>query len=278
MRTKHGGVAIPAKERPQVYDPGRLPNWRRWAKFRTQIYPYLAGADREYAAYGMPIMRHLALVFPGDPRAAASDDEFMFGPDLLAAPVVEPGQRRRALYLPRGRWVDLWRSVTFDTRTGGLRAGRTRVLSGPRDVTLPAPQDELPLLARAGAVLPLLPPDVDTLADYGAGTRGLVRMRDRAGRIDLLAFPRGKSFARFGDRDSLRSVEGRGRWSIRVRGSRTRRYVIQASLATLRRPFTPCAVTVRGKRVRFRYDRRTRVLTTQAKLRDGVITVRARRR
>jgi hypothetical protein len=133
-------------------------------------------------------------------------------------------------------------------------------------------------LARAGAVLPLLPPDVDTLSDYGAGTKGLVRLRDRQNRMDLLAFPRGKSFARLGDKGSLRSVETRGRWALKLRGARTRRYTIQASLATLRRPFTPCAVTVANKRVRFRYDRRKRVLRTQAKLRDGVVAVRACKR
>jgi hypothetical protein len=199
----------------------------------------------------------------------------MFGPDLLAAPVVEPDARRRELYLPAGRWVDLWRSVTYDARSGGLRLGRARPVAGGRDVTVPAPQDELPLMARAGTVLPLLPPDVDTLADYGEGTRGLVRMRDRANRVELLAFPRGNTLARFGDSDSLRSVETRGRWALKVRGARTRRYVVQASLATLRRPFTPCAVTVAAKRVPFRYDRRTRVLRTQVKLRTGIVAVRA---
>jgi len=275
MRTKHGGVAIPAKERPQVYDRDRLPNWRRWAKFRTQIYPYIAGADRVYAANGMPLMRHLALAYPDDVQAAGQEREFMFGPDLLAAPVVEPGARRRELYLPRGRWIDLWRSVAYDTRGGGLRLLGARAAGGGRNVTLPAPQDELPLLARAGTVLPLLPPDVDTLADYGDGTKGLVRLRDRQSRMELLALPRGKSFARFGDRDSLRSVESRNRWALKLRGARTRRYALQASLATLRKPFTPCAVTVAGRRVRFRYDRRTRVLRTSVKLRDGVVAVRA---
>ena len=198
----------------------------------------------------------------------------MFGPDLLAAPVVEPGARERTLYLPRGRWVDVWRSVAYDTRSGGLRVGRARTLTGPRDVTLPAPRDELPLLARAGTVLPLLPPDVDTLADYGAGTPGLVRLRDRLNRMDLLAFPRGRSFARLGDDGSLRSVETRARWALKIRGLRTRRYALEASLATLRKPFRPCSVTVAGKRVRFRYDRRTRVLRASVKLRDGVVAVR----
>ena len=104
----------------------------------------------------------------------------MFGPDLLAAPVLEPGARGAPLDLPRGRWVDLWRSVRFRARGGGLALGRARMLAGGRGVTLPAPLDELPLLARAGALLPLLPPDVDTLAAYGDRARRCLAARARA--------------------------------------------------------------------------------------------------
>jgi hypothetical protein len=140
---------------------------------------------------------------------------------------------------------------------------------------VPAPQDELPLLARAGTILPLLPPDVDTLGGYGRGTRGLVRLRDRRSRMELLAFPRGRSLARFNDRESLRSIEGRRRWTLKVRATRARTYKLQASLGTLRRRFRPCRVTVAGKRRKFRYSRKTRVLTTRFKLRrSGRVVVR----
>ncbi len=275
MRTKHGGVAVPAKPRPQIYDPERLPNWRRYAKLRTQLYPYIAGADREYRALGLPIMRHMALVFPDDPAAARAEDQFMFGSQLLAAPVIEPGASERKLHVPAGRWLDFWRSVAYDERSGGLRLGRATTIA-PGSATIPAPIDELPLLARAGAVLPLLPPDVDTLADYGAGTDGLVRLRDRAGRMELLVFPRGISAVRFGpDRESLRSTERRRRWVLSVRGARTRIYSLQVSLATLRRPFRPCSLSVGGRRARFKYDRRTRVLTARVKLRRGRVVARA---
>ncbi|MEA2418620.1 MAG: hypothetical protein QOE60_826, partial [Thermoleophilaceae bacterium] len=147
MRTEANGIRIPDSARPQVWDPEIFSYWRRWARLRTQLYPYLAAADREYRRTGLPIMRHLVLAYPRDRRAAAREDEFLFGPSLLAAPVLEPGAKRRRLYLPRGRWVDLWRSVSGGD---GLSLGRARVLRGGQSVTLPAPLDELPLLARAG--------------------------------------------------------------------------------------------------------------------------------
>jgi alpha-glucosidase (family GH31 glycosyl hydrolase) len=274
MRTQANGIRIPDSERPQVWDRGIVRHWRRWAKLRTQLYPYLAAADRAYRRSGMPIMRHLALVHPGDARAAGQEDEFMFGPDLLAAPVLDQGARRREVYLPRGHWIDLWRSVRYRSRDGGLALRRARVLAGRRTVRLPAPLAELPLLARAGTLLALLPPDVATLASYG-DRAPVVSLRERRGRRVLLAFPRGRSSARLEDGGVLRSREGQGEWRLAIRSRRARRWTIEASLATLRQPFRPCAVEAsRGRLVRWRYARRTGVLRAVVRAKRGTLVAR----
>jgi hypothetical protein len=275
MRTEANGFDLPPKDRPQIFDPGVLPVWRRYAKLRTQLYPYLRAADRAYQRSGLPAMRHLALAFPNDPRARARDDEYMFGPDLLAAPVLEPGARTRSLYLPRGPWVDLWRSASLD-RGGALVLRRARVLAGRRGATLPAPLAELPLLARAGTLLPLLPADVDTLAGYGHRA-GLVHLADRRKRLGVVAFPRGRSSARSGASRRLRSVEGDRTWSLTLTAAHRTRYALQASLATLRHPFTPCAVTLAGHplpRTGWTYDATTRVLRARFATRHGTLVAR----
>jgi len=264
MRTQANGIAIPAKPRPQIWDADQIDNWRRYAKLRTQLYPYIAAADAAYRRSGMPIMRHLALAYPGDDRAAATDDEFLFGPDLLAAPVIEPEARERHLYLPQGRWVDLWRSADYSEDTGGLLLRGAKLLRGRGTVTIPAPLDELPLLVRAGSVLPLLPPDVDTLASYGGADGDLVRFRDRAGELELLAFPRGRSSSRFYEGGRLESIERHGRWTLRVHGNRKRSYELQASLGTLRHDLRPCRVLVDDSRLpasRWDYRPGSEVLT-----------------
>ena len=278
MRTQAEGIAIPDKPRPQIWDEAIVGHWRRWAKLRTQLYPYLVAADAAYQRTGVPIMRHHALANPLDPAAVARDDQFMFGPSLLAAPVLEPGATRRLLYLPRGRWVDLWRSVRYRVPTGGLRLRRARALRGGRGVELPAPLGELPLLARAGALLPMLTSDVDTLASYGrrAPAVSLGERRRRA----LLAFPRGRSGAQF-DGGLLQSREGRRRWRLTFRSRASRRWRIQASLATLRRPFRPCSLRLRGRPLRrraWKYERRTRALTVRLKVRSGTLVARGCRR
>jgi len=87
MRTEADGFSLTASPRAQIFDKDVLPVWTRYARLRTQLFSYLAAAGREYDRSGLPILRHLALAYPGDPRATARDDEEMFGPDLLAAPV-----------------------------------------------------------------------------------------------------------------------------------------------------------------------------------------------
>jgi alpha-glucosidase (family GH31 glycosyl hydrolase) len=272
MRTKRSGIALPPYERPQVYDPAHIGVWRRYAKLRTALYPYLTAADATYRRTGLPLMRHLALVYPNDRRAIVQDGELMFGPDLLAAPVTSPGQRRKAIYLPRGRWLDFWRSVTYDRGgRGGFEPRRARLEAGGRTRTLAAPVGRLPLLLRAGAVVPLLPAEVDTLAPYRAP--GVVRLADRRARLELLAFPRGRSSARFGLDGRLRSRERRGGWTLALDGRRRRAFTLRAGLSALRRPFRPRAVRLDGRALRFRYEASTRVLTVAFAARSGRLVV-----
>ncbi|MEO6495840.1 MAG: TIM-barrel domain-containing protein, partial [Solirubrobacteraceae bacterium] len=263
MRTKRSGLAVPSYDRPQVFDDEILPVWRRYTKLHTQLNAYLLGADAQYRATGMPIMRALALVFPREEALAGVEDAFMLGDALLAAPVVEEGATKRSVALPAGRWVDL--SQAFEHGSGGLALRRPRVLQGGRVAEIAAPLDVLPLFARAGALVALLEPDVDTLAPYGTG---VVHATDRAGRMRILAFPRGRSAGRFNAGERLAGVESSRGWTLRVSGERVRTYRLQAAFATLRRPFRPCAV--RGARA---WSFRGGVLRVTFRTKRGSVTV-----
>ncbi|HEX8743593.1 MAG TPA: TIM-barrel domain-containing protein [Thermoleophilaceae bacterium] len=277
MRTQANGYSVrySREDRSQVWHEAVYPIWRRWARLRTRLYPYIAGASAQYQRDGMPIARHLSLAFPEDRTAAGRQRELMFGDWLLAAPVLEPDARTRKLYLPPGRWVDLWRSVRYVERDGQLLMGRARVLDGGREETLPAPLDELPLLARAGALIALAPRDVDTLAD-DLDAPGVVSLGDRARLRELLAFPRGRSTALFDGEERLTSREGRRRWTLDIGGRRTRTWGVAASFATLERPFRPCRVTLAGRPVRkWRWLAKERVLRAMVKVRAGRLEARA---
>jgi hypothetical protein len=129
-------------------------------------------------------------------------------------------------------------------------------------------------------VLPLLPARVDTLADYGTAP-GLVHLSDRPGLRMLLAFPRGTTRSLLGPGESVRSVEGRGSWTLRIAGRQRRTYRLQAALMTLRRPFAVCRVTVAGRplpRRSWRYDRAGGVLRASFRTRRGPLRAGACRR
>ena len=284
MRTKAGGVAVPAEGAPADLGAGDLPHWSRWARLHTQLHPYLAAATERYGRIGMPVMAHLALAYPGDARAEAREDEFMFGPHLLAAPVLQPGAKERELYLPRGRWVDLWRSRRYDERGGGLRLGRARLLGrGAR-------REGARAARRAAAARARRRRPAAAVARRRHARRlrrrreGVVRLADRRDRLRLLAFPAGAAAPRSTWGSGSCSVEGRRRWRLTVEGARTRTYRLQASLSTLRRPFAPCGVRVgtgagpswalrRGRG--WTYSRRTRVLRASFRARRATLAVRA---
>jgi len=247
MRIKKSGLEIPPYTRPQVWDPDVIGVWRRYTKLHTQLYPYILAADTAYRETGIPLMRALVLDDPRDPRALAADDEFRFGPDLLAAPVVRDRARTRSVYMPRGRWLDGRTALRYDSRDGSYHAGAARAVGGRRTVRVRAALDELPLFVRDGAVLPLLPADVFTLSSYGTG---MVHLSDRRDRLTLLAFPGPPTSARMFTRERLRSSAVPGRWTLRIDGVRERRYSLEASTAGLRGArggaFRACSIAVGG--------------------------------
>jgi alpha-glucosidase (family GH31 glycosyl hydrolase) len=250
MRIKKSGLEIPPYRRPQVWDPGTIGVWRKFTKLHTQLHPYILAADRHYRRTGMPLMRALVLEHPRDPRAATIEDQFMFGPDLLAAPVLRAGARSRRVYLPRGRWLDARRALAYDESDGSFHVRPAPVLTGPRTVTARARLDELPLYVRAGAAIPMLPADVFTLSDYGAGE--VVRLADRRDRMRLLAFP-----------------TGRGGWRVELDGDMRRSYTLEAA-------FRACAVALDGRPLaRSAWRQRAGVLTATFAARRGTLSVRA---
>ncbi len=277
MRDQADGYILSGKPRARISDPDQVEHWRRYAKLRTQLYPYLRSAARDYRRTGMPLMRAMVLEFPRDRRSAGRFDQFMFGPDLLVAPVTAPGVTERKVAVPPGLWIDLWRTVGFDPADGSFPLGRTVRVKGGAERTLPAGEEDIPVLVRAGSLLPMLAPSVGTLAPYGEGNPDVSRLADRPER-SLLAFPRGTSSAVF-DQGWMRSVEARRgarAWKLRIRDSKSRTWVVRASLTSLKRPFRPRCLTVNGKAAKgWKYDARTRSVELRLRSRRGFTEVRA---
>jgi alpha-glucosidase/alpha-D-xyloside xylohydrolase len=118
------------------------PICRKYLELRYRLMPYLYTAVRECHDTGLPIMRALWLHAPDDAAAVARGDEYMWGPDMLVAPVVEKGATSRRVYLPRGAWFDFWTNEK---------------LEGGREIARSVDLETMPLFVRAGAVVPMGP-------------------------------------------------------------------------------------------------------------------------
>jgi alpha-D-xyloside xylohydrolase len=108
---------------------------------RERLRPYLHEQLDRAATDGLPAMRPLFLDFPDDERAWTVEDQMMFGPDVLVAPVTEAGARSRSVYLPKGaRWRHVWSGREYEG--GGF-------------VTESAPLPEIPVYVRDSANVPI---------------------------------------------------------------------------------------------------------------------------
>lgn len=273
MRLQSGGIQYVGPDKPLVTDPDVEPVWKKYSRMRTMLYPYIAGSQDAYQRSGLPLMRHLALVHPDDRKAVAVDDEYLFGSDLLVAPVTTPLTPQRKVYLPRGTWIELARAWSFKD-SGQLTWKKAKLVDGRQNVVAQAPLDTIPLFLRGGAVIPMLPRTVDTLSDYGTGVE---KLTDQDGRRTLLAAPMtGTSRGTLGPDETLASQVKGAAWTLRLAAAQTRTYDVQATLAGLAPSWQPCRVEADGHRVPFEYDAAKRVLTFSADLSaDGVLRVTA---
>jgi alpha-D-xyloside xylohydrolase len=121
------------------FDTELIDIYRRYTRLRETLQPYIVAAAQA-AATGMPIVRPMPFVDRGDRRLVDLWDQYMFGPDLLVAPVWKVGQRARDVYLPRGTWRSYW--------------DPTQAFQGRRWITVDVPLDAIPVFVRDGAVVP----------------------------------------------------------------------------------------------------------------------------
>jgi alpha-glucosidase (family GH31 glycosyl hydrolase) len=120
---------------PWSFDLDAYRVWRRTARLHDRATPLIRRLWREGEQTGMPPVRPLWLEFPGDRRAGEQEQQFMLGPDVMVAPVVQQGASSREVYFPRGCWE----------APRGLERVR-----GPATRTVRAPLARLPFFFRCG--------------------------------------------------------------------------------------------------------------------------------
>jgi alpha-glucosidase (family GH31 glycosyl hydrolase) len=130
----------PAAE--ELNNPRVEPILKKYLELRYRLLPYIYTAARETVDTGLPMMRAMWLHHPDDGTAVARGDQFLWGRDLLVAPVVEKGAATRRVYLPAGHWFDFWTSERIE---------------GGREIDRAVDLEITPLYVRGGTIIPMGP-------------------------------------------------------------------------------------------------------------------------
>ncbi len=127
---------------PTAFDAKTRAHIQTWLQWRYRLVPYVLGAIEDAARTGLPVQRSMALSFPADEEAHRWDTQYLLGPALLVAPVMQPGDEVQ-VYLPKG---EAW----WDLNTGWRYEGGTVW-------TVKCGLDSLPVFGREGHMLCLGP-------------------------------------------------------------------------------------------------------------------------
>jgi alpha-glucosidase (family GH31 glycosyl hydrolase) len=129
-------------DKSALNDPAIEKITRRYAELRYRLLSYNYTLAWEARETGLPMMRALWLQYPQDRTGRGVGDQYLWGRDLLIAPVYEKGAESREVYLPEGAWYDYW---SGEIHKGGRKISRAVDLA------------TMPIYVRAGAVIPIDP-------------------------------------------------------------------------------------------------------------------------
>ena len=180
------------------YDDHTLSVYREYVLMHERLVAYIRAAAATAARSGLPIVRPLSLIDPGDPHAWQLADAYGFGPALWVAPVLEQGATERAVPVPRGEWLALGEGLD-DLAPRPL-------LAGGRELRAPTPRERIPVWVRRGAILVTYP-----AAEVASGL-GDRPESERPLEATLWGQPRdGRALARLADGTRVRWA--RGAWA-----------------------------------------------------------------
>lgn len=119
---------------PWLYDSKRVQDvFRKSAEMKYRLMPYVYAQAKECTEKGLPMLRALFVEFPDDPGAWRVDDEYLFGSQILVAPLLESGITGRTVYLPEGKWIDYQTEKVYEGGWHKIEAGSLPIIMLVRD-------------------------------------------------------------------------------------------------------------------------------------------------
>ena len=119
---------------PWLYDSKRVQDvFRKSAEMKYRLMPYVYAQAKECTEKGLPMLRALFVEFPDDPGAWKVDDEYLFGSQILVAPLLEFGMTGRTVYPPEGKWIDYQTEKVYEGGWHRIEAGSLPIIMLVRD-------------------------------------------------------------------------------------------------------------------------------------------------
>lgn len=126
--TSHSRVHGAPPTEPWTYGKAFTDYFRRCAELKYQLMPYVYAQAKECTEQGWPMQRALLLEYPDDPGAWLVEDEYLFGSQMLVAPLMEEGSERD-VYLPgRGKWIDYQTGKVYTPGWQRIACGKLPVI------------------------------------------------------------------------------------------------------------------------------------------------------
>ena len=132
--TSHARAHGAPPTEPWLYDSKRVQDvFRKSAEMKYRLMPYVYAQAKECTEKGLPMLRALFVEFPDDPGAWKVDDEYLFGSQILVAPLLESGITGRTVYLPEGKWIDYQTEKVYEGGWHRIEAGSLPIIMLVRD-------------------------------------------------------------------------------------------------------------------------------------------------
>lgn len=138
MLTSHSRCHGQPPKEPWEYGTAFMDYFRKAVEMKYKLLPYVYAQAKDCSERGLPMVRALFVEYPDDPGAWQVEDEYLFGSDMLVAPIFEEGATERNVYLPGGKWIDYQTNKIYSS-------GWNKIAAGPVQAVI---------LVREGAVIP----------------------------------------------------------------------------------------------------------------------------
>jgi len=179
------GMDHPDYKEPWNYGEQAEKIFRKYDRLRYRLIPYIYTEAYKMHKTGLPLMRALVLEYQNDANTYDIGDQYMFGSNLMIAPVTTKGARSRVVYLPKGTWFDYWTGKKYE---------------GKQYKTVVTPLEKLPVFVKAGSIIPM-----QKVLDLGEET---------ADTLTIDVFPYGKSSYTLYDDDGKSAQYKKGEYAL----------------------------------------------------------------